>query len=71
MVGFSNETEAKDNIDAVREPAESVQHYTTVRQTKQNEFRITLNNRFQVLEKLTDEETVDEKWKVIEEELTS
>ena len=29
--------------------------------TKQNEFRIALNNRFQALEKLIEEETVEEK----------
>ena len=30
-VGFSNETEVEGNIDAVSEPAESVQHYTAER----------------------------------------
>ena len=40
--------------------------------TKQYEFRIKgLNNRFRALEKLIEQETVDEKWKVIEKVVTS
>ena len=39
--------------------------------TKQNEFRITLNNRFQTLEKYVEEETVEEKWKMAKEAATS
>ena len=35
--------------------------------TKQNEIRITLNNRFQALEKLFGEETLEEQWEVIKE----
>ena len=40
-------------------------------ETKQNEFRVTLNNRFQAFEKLIEEETAEEKWKVIKEAVTS
>ena len=38
---------------------------------KQNEFRITLNNRFQPLEKLTEDETVEEQWIMVKEAVTS
>ena len=38
-------------------------------ETKQKALRITLNNRFRALEELTEEETVEEKWKVIREAL--
>ena len=40
-------------------------------ETKQHEFRVTLNNRFQAFEKLIEEETAEEKWKVIKEAVTS
>ena len=39
--------------------------------TQQNDFRITLNNRFQALEKLIEDETVEEQCKVIKETVTS
>ena len=39
--------------------------------TKQNEFGITLNNRFQPLEKLIEDETVEEQWEMVKEAVTS
>ena len=35
--------------------------------TKQNEFKITLNNRFQALEKRMEDKTMEEYWEVIKE----
>ena len=70
-VGFSNENGVKENIDATSEPVK-VYNTTLLRdKTKQNQFRITLSNRLQTLEMLMEEETVEEKWKVVKEAVTS
>ena len=39
--------------------------------TKQQRFKIVLLDKFQVLEKLLEEETINEKWQAIKESLTS
>ena len=39
--------------------------------TRQNEFRITRNDRFRALEKLIEDETVEDQWKMVKETVTS
>ena len=39
--------------------------------TKQQEFKIVFLNKFQVLEELLEEETINDKWQAIKESVTS
>ena len=63
----SDEAEVEENKDVV----ESVQYNSTLLRdtTKQVEFRNALINRLQALDILMEEETVEERWKVVKEAL--
>ena len=68
LLVFRMKTKSKFTVS---EPVESYNTALLKDKTKQNEFRDTLNNRFQALEKLTEDETVEEQWKEIKEAITS
>ena len=55
-----NETEVKGSFGAVSKPAESVLHHTPERQKKAERVQNHTEQQVQALEKLIEDETVDE-----------
>jgi hypothetical protein len=50
------------------------QRYNTITlkdNKKKEEFKVTLTNKFQVIEELLEEETIEEKWQKVKEAVTS
>jgi len=56
-----------------RGPSKRKQYNTaTLKDTwKQEEFKVTLSNKFQVLEELLEEGTIEQKWQNVKEAVTS
>ncbi|KAL6459686.1 hypothetical protein MHYP_G00314450 [Metynnis hypsauchen] len=65
------EIEAEKELDRGIQPTPALQHHNAERQQEKEEFKVTFSNKFQVLEDISEEQTIELKWQKVKEVVTS